>query len=76
MEVRCQLHTLASVFPRVCPPNPLNGRVCEHQSRLDILEWRKILYSCTTNFLLEVVIQETNYAATYHLLLPIPEIER
>jgi hypothetical protein len=49
--------------------------VCEHQSRLDILEWKNILYSRTTNFLLEVVIQETNYAATYHLFLPIPEIE-
>jgi len=39
------------------------------------LEWRKILYTHRTNFLLEVVIQETDYAANYHLLLPIPEIE-
>jgi len=70
MELRCQLHTLTSVFP-----NPFNRRVFEHQSRLDILEWRKILYTHRTNFLLEVVVQETDYAANYHLLLPIPEIE-
>jgi hypothetical protein len=70
-----QLHTLVFVFPQSVPPNPFNRRVCEHQSRLDILEWRKILYTRTTNFLLEVAIQEINYAATYHLLLHILEIE-
>jgi hypothetical protein len=75
MEVRCQLQTLASVFPYSVPYNPFNKRVCEFQSRLNILEWRKILYNRTTNFLLEDVIQKTNYTATYHLLLPLPEIE-